>query len=150
MATVTGGDKIAVVLGDLGKKLANAQVVRVGFLEGAKYPDGKPVAMIAAINEFGAPSRGQPPRPFFRRMIASHKGEWPDAIKGLLKANDYDAERTLDQAGAAVAGQLRQSITDLVDPPLAPSTIRAKGFDKPLIHHSIMLNSVDHEVKKRG
>jgi hypothetical protein len=149
MAASRGGDKAAVVLGELGKKLAAAQVVRVGFLEGGTYPDGTSVPMTAAINEWGAPSRGQPPRPFMRRTIAKHKSEWPGAIAALLKANDYDAEKTLEQTGAAVAGQIREGITELVDPPLAPSTIRRKGFSKPLVDKSLMLNSVDHEVIKR-
>ncbi len=102
--------------------------------------------MIAAINEFGRPPT-QPPRPFFRRMVTRHKGEWPKAISGLLKINNYDAVKALDVAGAAVGGQLRQSIIDLVDPPLAPSTIKRKGHSKPLIDSSVMINSIDHEVK---
>lgn len=147
MATISGGEKLAVALREMASKVAKPATLRVGFLENARYPDGTPVAMVAAINEGGAPSRGQPPRPFFRRMIAKHVGEWPSAIGDLLKANEYDAAKTLDLTGAAIAGQLRQSITDLVDPPLAASTIRRKGFDKPLIDEGIMLASVDHEVK---
>lgn len=147
MAKISGGDKLESALREMARGLANPATLRIGFLETARYPDGKSVAMIAAVNEFGAPSRGQPPRPFFRNMIAAKKGEWPRAISDLLKANEYDAERTLKISGAAIAGQLRQSITDLVSPPLAPSTIRRKGFDKPLIDTGHMLNSVDFEVK---
>jgi hypothetical protein len=51
--------------------------------------------------------------------------------------------------GAGIAGQLRQSIIDLVAPPLAPSTIKRKGFDKPLIDQGIMLSSVDYEVETK-
>lgn len=144
---VRGGDKFENALKDLATRVAKPASVKIGFLEGARYPDGTSVAMIAAINEYGAPSRGQPPRPFFRRMIDAKQGEWPSAIAGLLKANDLDAEKALDLAGAAIAGQLRQSIRDLVDPPLAASTIRRKGFAKPLVDTGHMLNSVDHEVK---
>lgn len=120
--------------------------VKVGFLKGATYPDGTSVPLVAAVNEFGAPSRGQPPRPFFRRMIADKGREWPDAVVRLLKANEYDVDRTLEMAGSAIAGQLRASITTLTDPPLAPSTIARKGSTKPLIDTGHMLNSVDHEV----
>lgn len=148
MAKIRGGDKAAIVLGELGKKLNEGDVVRIGFLEGSKYPDGTSVPMVAAINEFGAPGRGQPPRPFFRNMIAEKQREWPEAIANLLKANDYDTEKTLEQTGAAIAGQLRQSIVDLLEPPLAPSTIRRKQSEKPLIETGHMLQSVDHEVKK--
>lgn len=149
MATIKGGEKLAAALAKIARSVDHPATVRVGFLEKAKYPDGKPVAMIAAINEFGAPSRGQPPRPFFRNAIAKHKGEWPGAIAGLLRANDYDVAKALDLTGYAIAGQIRQSIIDLTDPSLAPSTVRKKGFDKPLIETGTMLNSIDHEVVEK-
>ena len=147
MTTIRGGEKFEAAMAELASKLARHATLKVGFLENATYPDGKPVAMIAAINEYGAPSRGQPARPFFRRMINAKQGEWPEAIAGVLKDNGNDVEKSLEIAGAAIAGQLRQSIVDLVDPPLAPSTIARKGFEKPLIHTSHMLKSVDHQVK---
>lgn len=81
-------------------------------------------------------------------MIHEKSGEWPDAIGNLLVANNYDATKTLEITGAAIAGQLRESITNLMEPPLAPSTIKRKGFDKPLIETSHMINSVNFEVKK--
>ena len=146
MATVRGGAKLDAALRELAAKVAVPATLRVGFLENARYPDGTPVAMIAAINEYGRPPT-QPPRPFFRNMIRDKQGEWPTAIADLLKANDLDAVKALDLAGAAIAGQLRQSIVDLVSPALAASTIRRKGFDKPLIDTGHMMNSVDHEVK---
>jgi hypothetical protein len=144
---IKGGEGVRAMFARIGDQLSNPASLRVGFLENAKYPDGTPVAMIAAINEFGAPSRGQPPRPFFRNMIREKQGEWPAAIKGLIVSNDYNMAKAMDQAGAAIAGQLRQSILDLMEPPLAPSTIRRKGFDKPLIDSRYMWKRVDHEVK---
>lgn len=147
MATIKGGKKLEEALSKLAEKVTKPATLRVGFLENATYPDGKYVAMIAAIQEFGAPSVGIPPRPFFRNMIAKKSGEWPKAIEGVLKQTDYDAEKALDITGAAIAGQLRQSVIDTNAPPLAPATIRRKGFSKPLIDTSVMINSIDHEVK---
>jgi hypothetical protein len=147
MATVTGGEKLQAKLQAMAGAVTSAESVKVGFLAGAIYPNGTPVALVAAIQEFGAPRAGIPPRPFFRNMIAAKSPEWGPATAALLIANDYDAAKTLKQVGEAVAGQLRQSIVDLVDPPLAPITIRAKGFSKPLIDTGHMLNSVDYEVK---
>lgn len=147
MATLTGGQKLEEKLRELAKNVSKKATLRVGFLEKAKYPDGKPVAMIAVIQDFGAPSRGIPPRPFFRNMIAKYSKEWPWAIAQLLKDNDLDAEKALDLAGFAIAGQLRQSIQDTNSPPLAQSTIQRKGFSKPLIDTGHMYNSVDHDVE---
>lgn len=147
MATISGGDKLVAALKELSAKATNASLVRIGFLSNATYPDGKSVAMVAAINEYGAPARGIPPRPFFRNMIAAKSAEWPKAISDLLKANDFDAAKTLGQTGQAVSGQLRQSIVDTNTPPNAPSTIARKGAAKPLVDTGHMLASIDYEVK---
>jgi hypothetical protein len=47
----------------------------------------------------------------------------------------------------AIAGQLRESIIKTNAPPLSPRTIARKGFAKPLIDTSHMINSVDYEVR---
>lgn len=146
MASIFGGDRMAAFLARIMGNASKATSVDVGFLEGATYPDGTSVPMVAAVQEFGAPSRGIPPRPFFRHMIAAKSPEWPSAIAGLLKANDYDAGKTLGQAGAAIKGQLQQSIVDTNSPPLAQSTIDRKGFSKPLIDTGHMMASVGYRV----
>lgn len=147
MATTRGGSKAAKVLERIAVAAKRAQRVRVGFLSDATYPDGTSVAMVAAIQDFGAPRAGIPPRPFFRNMIAAKSKDWPEAVGRLLIANNFDAQRTLEQAGEAIAGQLRQSIHDTNSPPLKPATIRGKGFAKPLIDTSVMINSVSSEVE---
>lgn len=108
----------------------------------------KPVALIAAIQEYGAPARNIPPRPFFRGMIAAKSGEWPEAVATTLKAADYDAAKALAQVGAAIAGQLQQAIISYsAGPPLKDATIRKKGFATPLIDTGVMLQSVKSTVK---
>ena len=162
MAEIKGGDKFEAALARIATLAGNATSVSIGFLSEATYPNGKPVAMIAAIQEWGAPRAGLPPRPFFRNMIADKKGEWPKAISDLLVANGYDALRTLQQTGEAVAGQLRESIVRTDSPALAESTLRKRGVGgmvynakdrrtfgaKPLIDTGHMLNSVNYQVKE--
>lgn len=162
MATFTGGGKLKTKLQEFISNLTGGDVVRIGFLENATYPSGKSVAMIAAIQDFGAPGAGIPPRPFFRNMIAAKKSEWGPAMGQLLIDNNYNAVRALELTGEAVAGQLRQSIIDTNEPPLAASTLRKRGvaagtkYDpanpatygaKPLVDTGHMLNSVNYEVK---
>lgn len=149
MATVKGGDKFSAALQKIAGAVSSAERVKVGFLSGATYPDGKPVAMIGAIQNWGAPAAGIPPRPFFSNMIQSKQREWGPATGKLLVANGYDAAVTLRLVGEAVAGQLRQSIRDTNEPALAESTIRRKGFSKPLVDTGHMLNSVDYEVQTK-
>lgn len=145
---VTGGEKLKAKLIEMGKSLGKAQSVRVGFLGDAQYPDGTPVALVAAMNEFGSPPT-RPPRPFFRDMIRTQSKKWPEAIAQVLRDNDYDSERALDLTGAAIKGQLQEQINAYVGPPLAPSTVKRKGSEKQLIDTSTMINSVDYEVQKK-
>jgi hypothetical protein len=147
MATISGGDKLERALQEMARQVSKPAVLRVGFLGNATYPDGKSVALIAALQEFG--TRRMPPRPFFRNMIAAKSSGWPGAVAANLRANNYDAERSLEDVGRAIADQLQMSIRDLTSPPLAASTIARKGFDKPLIETTQMLNSVDYEVTVR-
>lgn len=145
MVEISGGSKLEAVLAEIAKKLTTASEVSVGFLADATYPDGKPVAMVAALNEFG--HENVPPRPFFRGMIQDKSPEWPEAVGNLLVANSYDGRRTLEQTGAAIKGQLQESITEYVGPPLAESTIARKGHDKQLVDSGVLLRSAAYRVK---
>jgi hypothetical protein len=145
MATVTGGADMDRAFRKIGDSIGKAREVRVGFLEGATYPDGTSVAEIAAIQNFGATDI--PARPFFSDMIANRSPEWGDRFAKVLRLCDYDTDVALARMGEGIAGQLRRSITDTNAPPLAPSTIARKGFDKPLVDTGHMLASVDKEVE---
>lgn len=133
MVKISGGDRLEKALAELSRKVKTAAKVDVGFLEGATYPDGTPVAMVAAIQEFGAPKVGIPPRPFFRNMIAQKGPDWPKAVADRLVANDYDAAKTLAQVGMGIEGQLKLSITTTDEPPLSPVTLmlRKMKMDNP-------------------
>lgn len=146
MAEVSGGQKLEAALAAISSKLKRGGQVKVGFLSNAKYPDGTPVAMIAAIQDFGAPSRGIPPRPFFRTMVAKEQAGWPAEIAKDLVRTNYDVDQTLGRMGALIAGQLRESIVNTNEPALKPATIARKGSDKPLIDTGHMFQSVDFKV----
>lgn len=183
---MAGGDRLMAHLDRILARVKSAQAVRVGFLEGATYPDGTPVAKVAAVQEFGGsmkiPERTQdlnfkinantgqsrfaradkanfaqtvtipehtvtvPARPFFRNMLDAKAKDWGAKSAKVLKAADYDASVTLGRMGELIKGQLQGSIRDLTSPPLAASTVRAKGFAKPLIDSGHMLASVDYQV----
>lgn len=143
---LSGGARLQTHLDGIAQRLATAKEVHSGFLAGSTEKDGTPVPEVAAKNEWGDPAKRQPPRPFFRRMIAKHKGEWGGQLTKVLKAADYDAAKSLGLMGELIDGELRQSIVDLLLPPLAKFTIDKKGSTKPLIDSGIMLQSIDHEV----
>jgi hypothetical protein len=128
MAAIKGGDKLVAALNKIAVNASKAATLSVGFLEGATYPDGTSLPMVAAIQEFGAPKVGIPPRPYFRTMVAAKSPEWPAAVGDLLKDNNFDAAVTLGQVGEGIKGQLQQSIIDTNEPALSPITIMLRGM----------------------
>lgn len=125
MATIglSGGDKLEAKLAEIARKMGKGGTLRVGFLEGATYPDGTSVPYVAAIQEFGAPSRGIPPRPYFRPMIAEKSGAWGKSIGDLAVQHDYDADTVLERMGVGISDQLRNSIMRVTGPALSPVTL---------------------------
>jgi hypothetical protein len=121
MAALKGGDKLEAALREISRKVSKPGTLRVGFLEGASYPDGTPVALVAFWNEFG--TKKIPARPSFRNMIAAKSDEWAPAIGHLLPQNNYDVRTTLALVGDGIKGQLQQSIKDTNQPPLSPVTL---------------------------
>ena len=49
VAAFTGGAGLEQKLREIAEKVGKANSVRVGFLEGATYPDGTPVPLVAAL-----------------------------------------------------------------------------------------------------
>jgi len=142
---LSGSDGVMKALEAIARKMGGG-TVSVGFMGGATYPDGTPVAAVAYWNEYG--NVEQPARPFFRQMIAKESQTWPEKMAKLAKATNYDANKVLGLMGEDISGALKQSINELQSPPLAESTIKAKGFSKPLIDTSQMTNSISYEVAK--
>jgi hypothetical protein len=149
VATIEGGDKLRRALADIARGLGRGGSLKVGFLSGSTYPDGKPTAMVMAIHEYGAPSRNIPARPHGRNMVAKYGPSWPDEIRAQLKSTGYDARLTMNRIGALIKGQWQQSIRDGPFAPLAEATKRRKGFDQPLIDTSHAINSVAFEYEER-
>jgi hypothetical protein len=143
--TLSGGEKLKAKLAELAGKVGRGGVLHVGFLANATYPDGLQVAQVAFWNEFGTVN--QVPRPFFRRMIRACSGRWGAELGAVLKATGFDVKRSLAQMGTRIKDQLVESINELTSPPLKASTIRRKGFDKPLIDTAVMVRSSDFVVK---
>ena len=142
-------DKVMDALDSISSSLTDKQL-KVGFIDGATYPDGTPVAMVAATNEYGNPANNQPPRPFFRNAIANHETEWSEAIaRGLAKG--FEVEQILSVVGERIAGDVVESIATLMDPPLSAATIasrKSKGNDssKQLVDTKVMIRDVHYEV----
>lgn len=136
-----GGEKMVAKLGRIARNVSTGKVLRVGFKSDALHPDrGIPVAMIAAVQNYG--SYSQPPRPFFSNMIAENKDEWPEFM-AEMRESGYDADERMRELGELIVEQLHDSIDNGDYEPLAEPTIMKKGHDQPLIHTGTMRDSVE-------
>lgn len=144
-------DAIKKMLKDLESKQ-----IQVGFFETAKYPDGTPIAYVAAIQEFGYGPI--PPRPFMRPAELQNQNKWQAGIAMGVKAALNGAitiNHALEQVGMVAAGDVRKAIKAVTAPPLAASTIRARqsrkkgkkaASTKPLVDTAQMLQAVTSAV----
>jgi len=144
---VSGGDRLTQRLKEIAEALGHNPEVKVGFPENSTYPDGTSLPMVAAINEFGSPRKNIPARPFMRATVWRHSAEWPALAGRLLVRNNYDVHKALSLMGEVIKGQMQQSITSGPWQKNAPSTIAAKGFDRPLISTGFLRRSITVEVK---
>ena len=160
MAKVTrkgdGLAKIKLASKELGKLNAF-----VGWLESARYDDQTPVAGVAAVQEFGSPAKGIPPRPFMRVAIEENKREWRALIESgsrAIIAGNETADSVMEKLGLFVVGNIKTAISQVTSPALAQSTINARlrarankntvgSLDKPLVDTGTMIATVTHEVR---
>lgn len=105
-------------------------------------------AQLMAIHEFG--TEHIPERAPIRKTMAKNGDGYgtmfEKAIMGVLEG-DSDADLILNRIGAQVAGDVVGEIQAGVGPELAPSTVRRKGSDRPLIDTGALVQSISYEVK---
>lgn len=135
---------------------------RVGWFPSAKYEGGQPVAGIAAVQEFGSPARGIPPRSFFRTTAVEKRDEWAKTAADLARAaaqGKVKPDNVMELLTLAAGGHVRATITKISDPPLKDATVAARkrrladggkgakaSIAKPLVDTGIMLATLSYEV----
>lgn len=114
-----GSEQVEKVLRELARR-----GIEVGFQEDKKYPDGTPIAYVAAIQEFGY--KAIPPRPFFRPTVAEKSLEWGVHVaRGAIAAaaGKITVDAMLTQVGMVAAADVQASIVAVTSPPLAMTTL---------------------------
>jgi len=139
------------------KRYDNQAVLAIGYpaskTAGIRYPDGTPVTLVAAVNNFGSPSRGIPQREFMHRSApAAIKATAPiqKALMPALNAGKVTPEQILGHMGDPAVAAFKTTIDGITDPPNAQSTIDAKGSSKPLQDTGLMRNSLTYVVRPGG
>ncbi|MDR1921102.1 MAG: hypothetical protein LBS31_05075 [Candidatus Adiutrix sp.] len=129
--------------------------VEVGILSGSKWPDGQPIAPIAALHEFG--SENMPARPFLRNTLEAKKADWSEYLAENLR-NGMEAPQALNMLGEAAALDVQETLeTSRGLAPLKDETIMEKaelGFvsqaGKPLVRTGELMKAIGYEVIPRG
>lgn len=143
------------VYDELGKKQ-----LKVGFFEHSKYPDGTPIAYVAAIQELGYPAGGIPPRPFLRPTMSDKKTEYGQLIFRVAKAaasGNITVNDGLTQVGAKAASDVKLAIKAVTTPALDDATVKTrarrhskgKSTNKPLVDTGQMLQAVTFVVEDK-
>ena len=125
------------------------RVVNVGVPEGKREEDGTPVAMIAAVHEFGSPSQGIPERPFLRVAVQRNRQKYVRLNRiNLVKMlrGQATVEQALGQLGEMAKGDVQTEIRSGDFAPLKPATIKRKGSSRPLIDTGQMVQSIAWEL----
>lgn len=120
-----------------------AQTVRVGV----NGEPGSDVVNAAMFNEFGTATI--PERSFLRSTFNAKQSDY---IKAMQKAVDFvvigkiSAPQALGQLGLRMVSDVQATIDKIQAPPLAQSTIDAKGSSKPLIDTGRLRASIGFDI----
>lgn len=137
-------------LGELGRRLLSLDAtVLVGVPAGATEADGTSLALVAAANEFGVPSKNIPERSFLRAGIRRSRG-WLRRLNANSLKRVFNGAMTGDAAlnllGIAAAGKIKEEIIIGDFAQNAPATIKAKGSDKPLVDTAQLRQSITYVI----
>lgn len=138
---------------ELKRRLTTGKhAVNVGIPEGPKEEDGTPVAMIAAVHEYGSPDQGILERPFLRVAVQRNRLKYVKLNRiNLVKMarGQLEVEQALGQLGEMAKGDVQVEIRNGDFTPLKPATIKRKGSSRPLIDTGQMVQSIAWELGEK-
>lgn len=127
--------------GALDKAKKSDTYVEVGLFE----PD---LAQIGYYNEYG--TAAAPPRPFVKASVELNQGKYEAMMaKTVSKIIKGGSGLDLESLGNEASEDMSHYATNLKEPANAPSTIKRKGFDNPLIDTGAMVDSIAYKVAKK-
>lgn len=137
---------------------------KVGWFPSSHYPDGTPVAYVAAIQEHGYPAGGIPPRLGMRDTADANRVIWAGVAHKGAKAvlmGTTSAYAVMETLVLKASGDMRKHIAQVTSPPLKPATIADRlrerankkevgALDKPLVFSGELIDSLTGVVEKSG
>jgi hypothetical protein len=143
-------------------------VGKVGWFATAHYPSesgGIPVALVAAVQEFGWPEHNIPPRLGMRETAQAMRGPWSEVAATVAKRcvnGQMTPEQAMEAIGLKAAGDIRKHIAGPIQPPLKVATVEARlrgkkigrsvsiTAAKPLVDTGELLDSLTNVVARDG
>ena len=105
-------------------------VAKIGYFPSAVYPDGKPIAGIAMVQEFGVPEKNIPARPFFRPTIDEQRPAWRQIVSdgmSLAAQGKMTTRGVLTALGGVASEDVKAKISSIFEPPLSQGTLRGRA-----------------------
>ena len=131
-------------------KAINGRGVKVGIqADAGKDPDtGADLLDIAIYNEFG--TEHIPARPFVRDFAEKNGealGKAMDRMAGAVQDGRMGVDTALDQLGTFAEKHQKEHVQQSKKwaKPNAPSTVKKKGSDVPLIDQGLMVGAIRYE-----
>lgn len=126
--------------------------IKVGVLghAGSQQANGEQQATVADVatwNEFGTPT--SPERPIIRGYVDEKKPEAVDLLTRMGKAvvsGKVTADQGFNVVGLKLVSNMQERMSNGIEPPNAPSTIRRKGSSVPTIDSGQLRSSLTHLV----
>lgn len=134
--------------GDEGRHArTDKQQARYNSTQASASPESTPLAMVAAVHEFGSPEQGIPERSFLRGGIREGVPKFNRLNEANLRAvvlGSKTVDQSLDMLGVVATGEVKRKIRQGPFEPLKQSTIDRKGSSKPLIDTGQLIQSITY------
>lgn len=135
-------------LAEFRKRLEGISMVKVGIPSGSSTEDGTPLALVAAVHEFGSPEVNVPERPFLRNTIKGNQRKYVQLNKrNIIRV--LEGRATLQQAlgvlGEVAKGDVQTFIANN-SYTLKPITIARKGSSRALVDTGNMRGSITWQL----
>jgi len=118
----------------------------------AIYPNGMKVDIIAMLMEYGEEEFDVafPARPFFRSAFDPHIDDLNNLMEKCvdkITEGNLTARKAFEKLGKEAVKYVKESIMNGYYAPLAESTVKAKGSDKPLYDTGTLVRSVKYKIE---
>lgn len=110
--------------------------------------DGATVLEVAMWNEFGAGH--VPERSFIRAWFDENEDACGRAVVAMMRAvlaGRYTSKQAVELLAQRFVAEIQRRMAQGIPPPNAPSTVAAKGSDKPLIDTGQLRSSISYLVR---